>query len=341
MRRVLVLAAIVTALTAHTVAAQSKPACPQMRKVRLGTSVTPPNVIHTPVYVARDLGLFAKRCIDAEIIEFEGGLSATNLAAVAQGKAMASINATAIASGLKARQVWGMAPRLPHAYVVSGDVKMAADLKGKRLSAAGGGVGGFNWVMGREVLKTAGLKPDDVLFVSQGTAGRLPGLLTGQLNGVALHPEDVHLAQQKKPDVRVLVVLAELLPKYFFNAYGVADSILTSDRALVRDTVAALIEANRAIFTQKDKVIPIIVSATKKPAEAVTYAWEQLTKNCVWSVNTGFNRERTEWSIDNAIDNGDIQRDKRPTYDQVVDVRLGEEALALVGGPVKLGACSD
>lgn len=341
MRRVLALAAIVTAVTAHTVAAQTKPACPQMRKIRLGTSVTPPNVVHTPVYVARDLGLFAKRCIDAEIIEFEGGLSATNLAAVAQGKAMASINATAIASGLKAKQVWGMAPRLPHAYVVSGDVKTAAELRGKRLSAAGGGVGGFNWVMGREVLKTAGLKPDDVLFVSQGTAGRLPGLLTGQLNGVALHPEDVHLAQQKKPDVRVLVVLAELLPKYFFNAYGVADSILTSDRALVRDTVASLIEANRAIFTQKDKVIPIIVSATKKPAEAVTYAWEQLTRNCVWSVNTGFNRERTEWSIDNAIDNGDIQREKRPTYDQVVDVKLGEEALALVGGPVKLAGCSD
>ncbi len=341
MRRVLAIAAVLTALTAHTVAAQPKPGCPQMRKVRLGTSVTPPNVIHTPVFVARDLGLFAKRCIDAEIIEFEGGLSATNLAAVAQGKAMASINATAIASGLKAKQVWGMAPRLPQAYVVSGDVKTAADLKGKRLSAAGGGVGSFNWVMGREVLKTAGLKPDDVQFVSQGTAGRLPGLLSGQLNGVALHPEDVHLAQQKKPDVRVLVVLAELMPKYFFNAYGVADSVLAADRALVRDTVAALIEANRAIFTQKDKVIPIMVNATKKPAEAVGYAWGQLTRNCVWSVNTGFNRERTEWSIDNAIDNGDIPREKRPSYDQVVDVKLGEEALALVGGPVKLGACGD
>jgi NitT/TauT family transport system substrate-binding protein len=112
---------------------------------------------------------------------------------------VASINATAISQGLKAKQFWGMAPRLPHGYMVSEEIKTAADLKGKRLSATGGGVGGFNWVMGREVLKTAGLKVEDVQFISQATAGRLPGLLAGQLNAVALHPEDVHLAQKEKP----------------------------------------------------------------------------------------------------------------------------------------------
>ena len=142
--------------SAASVAAQAKPACKEMRKVKLGVSVSPPNVVHTPVYVARTLGIFSKHCIDAEIVEFEGGSSAANLAAVAQGQAVATINATAIAQGLKAKQFWGMAPRLPQAYMVSEEIKTAADLKGKRLSATGGGVGGFNWVMGREVLKTAG-----------------------------------------------------------------------------------------------------------------------------------------------------------------------------------------
>lgn len=336
------LVALLVPLSALAAEAPAKPAaCAKMRKIRLGTSVTPPNVVHTPVYVARDLGLLAKRCLEAEIIEFEGGLSAANVAAVARGEAMNAINTAAIARGLRARQVWGMAPRLPQAYVVSGEIKTAADLKGKRMSAAGGGVGGFAWVMGREVLKTAGLTVDDVQFVSQGTAGRLPGLLTGQLDGVPLHPEDVYLATRKKTDLHVLVKLADTLPKYFFNAYGVADSVLERDRAMVRDVVAALIEANRTIYTQKDKVLPIMAKATKKPADAIAYAWEYLTTSCVWSVNTGFSRERTEWTIQNAIDNGDIPRDKRPRYEDVVDVKLGEEALALVGGPVKVGACSD
>jgi len=322
-------------------AAQTKAACKEMRKIKFGVSVSPPNVVHTPIYVARALGIFAKHCIDAEIVEFEGGASAANLASVVQGQALATINAVAIAQGLKAKQFWGMAPRLPQAYMVSEEIKTAADLKGKRLSATGGGVGGFNWVMGREVLKTAGLKVEDAQFVSSATAGRLPGLLAGQLNGVALHPEDVYLAQQKKPGLRVLVGLAELMPKYFFNAYGAAESILAKDRAMVRDVATSLIEANRVIYNQKEKVMPIIVEATKKPQDAVSFSYDYLVKNCVWSVNTGFSKERTEWSIDNGVENGDIQADKKPTYDQVVEVKLGDEALKAAGGPTKIKGCGD
>ncbi len=336
------LAACAIASDRPPAAAQAaRPACKEMRKVKLGVSVSPPNVVHTPVFVARALGLFANRCIEAEIIEFEGGLSATNLTAVARGDAMAAMNATAIAQGLKAKQIWGMAPRLPQAYVVSEEIKTAADLKGKRLSAAGGGVGSFNWVMGREVLKTAGLRAEDAQFVSQGTAGRLPGLLSGQLSGVALHPEDVFLAQRQKPGVRILVQLSDLMPKYFFNAYGAAESVIARDRGLVRDTVSALIEANRTIYRERQRVVPIMVEATKKSPEAIDFAYGYLTRNCVWSVNTGFSKERTEWSIDNAVENGDIQPDKRPSYEQVVEIKLGEEALAAVGGPTKIGSCSD
>ncbi len=322
-------------------AAQAKAPCKEMRKIKFGISVSPPNVVHTPIYVARSLGIFSKYCIDAEIVEFEGGASAANLAAVTQGQALATINAVAIAQGLKAKQFWGMAPRLPQAYMVSEDVKTAADLKGKRLSATGGGVGGLNWVMGREVLKTAGLTVDDAQFVSSATAGRLPGLIAGQVNGVALHPEDVYLAQKEKPGLHVLVDLAKLMPKYFFNAYGAAESLLAKDRAMVRDVATALIETNRLIFNQKEKVIPIMVEATKKPQEAVSFSYDYLIKNCVWSVNTGFSKERTEWSIQNGIENGDIQADKKPTYEQVVDVKLGAEALKAAGGPTKIRGCSD
>ena len=55
-----------------TAAAQAKAPCKEMRKVKLGVSVSPPNVVHTPVYVAKTLGMFASHCIEAEIVEFEG-----------------------------------------------------------------------------------------------------------------------------------------------------------------------------------------------------------------------------------------------------------------------------
>ncbi len=338
---IIMLAGVGASSNADPAAAQTKAPCKEMRKIKFGVSVSPPNVVHTPIYVARALGIFSKYCIDAEIVEFEGGASAANLAAVTKGQALATINAVAIAQGLNAKQFWGMAPRLPQAYMVSEDIKTAADLKGKRLSATGGGVGGLNWVMGREVLKTAGLTVDDAQFVSSATAGRLPGLIAGQVNGVALHPEDVYLAQKQKPGLHVLVDLAKLMPKYFFNAYGAADSLLVKDRAMVRDVATALIEANRAIFNQKEKVIPIMVEATKKPQDAVSFSYDYLIKNCVWSVNTGFSRDRTEWSIQNGIENGDIPPDKKPTYDQIVDVKLGQEALKAAGGPTKIRGCAD
>ena len=234
-----------------------------------------------------------------------------------------------------------MAPKLPQAYMVAENVKTAADLKGKRLSAAGGGVGSFNWVMGREILKTAGLTVDDVQFISQGTAGRLPGLVSGQLDGVALHPEDVYLAQKQKPGLHVLVNLSELLPLYFFNAYGVSDDFLAKDRDLVRDTVASMIEANRAIYQDKARVVPIMMQATEKPQDAVESAYDFLTKNCIWSVNTGYKPERTAWTVDLAVSNGDIPSDKKPSYEQVVAQSLGDEALAAAGGPTTINGCSD
>ena len=314
----------------------------QLRKLTVGIAVSPPNVVLATPFVARGLGLFAKHCIDANLVQFEGGLSQTSLTAVAQGAAIGPLNESAIGAGLKGKQVWGLAAKLPHSYVVAESIKTAADLKGKRLSAAGGGVGSFNWVMGREVLKSAGLTVDDVQFISQATAGRLPGLVAGQLDGVALHPEDTFLAQKQKPGTHVLVNMFELLPLYFYNAFGASDDFIASDRALVRDAVEAMIEANRTIYSDKATVLPILVQATEKPQEAVEFAYDFLTKHCVWSVNTGYNPERTAWTVDLAVSNGDIPADKpKPTFDQIVAKSVGDEALAAVGGPTTINGCSD
>jgi hypothetical protein len=125
-----------------------------------------------------------------------------------------------------------------------------------------------------------------------------------------------------------------------FNAYGASTDWIAKDRPLLRDTVAAMIEANRAIYRDKDKVVPVMVEATKKPKDAVEYAWEIETKNCVWSVNDGYSKQRTQWTIDNDVANGFIQADKKPTVDQVIDEKLSADALKTVGGRVTIGKCN-
>ena len=88
-----------------------------------------------------------------------------------------------------------------------------------------------------------------------------------------------------------------------------------------------MIEANRAVYRDRDKVVPIIMEATQKPKDAVEYAIDVLTKNCVWSVNEGFDPKRTAWSIDNSVSNGDIDAAKKPSVEQVANVKLASEAV--------------
>jgi ABC-type nitrate/sulfonate/bicarbonate transport system substrate-binding protein len=321
--------------------AQTAPNCPTMRKINVGVSVAPPNVVHTSPYVAKALGYFAKRCIEANIVQFEGGQSQTSNVAAAQGTVIVSVNDVSIGRGLKVQQIWGLAPRMPQAYMVQEGITTAAQLKGKRLSATGGGVGSFNWRMGREVLKSAGLTEADAQFIPSPTAGRLPGLIANQIDGVALHPEDVYLARKQKPTLNLLVQLVELMPNYMFNAYGASTEWIARDRPLLRDTVAAMIEANRTSYRERDKVVPIIMEATTKSKEAVEYALEVLAKNCVWSVNDGFDPKRTQWSIDNSAANGDIEPDKKPTVEQVANIALAKEAVEVAGGRVTIGECTE
>jgi NitT/TauT family transport system substrate-binding protein len=316
--------------------------CPNgLRKISVGVSVTPPNVVHTTPHVAKALGLFAKHCIDANILQFDGGQSPAALAAVAQGSAIANVTDVAVARSNKVTQIWGFAPRMPQSYTVSESVKTFADLKGKKLSAAGGGVGGYQWRMGREALRKGGLGVDAVQFIAGATAGRLAGVVTGIIDGVALHPEDAYLAIKEKPGVHVLVEISDLVPNFVYNIYGVNTDWLARDRTLLRDTIAAMIEANRAIYRDKDKVIPIMVQATEKPRDAVEYAWDKNTKNCVWGVNAGFNAQRTQWTVDNNVEVGDIDAAHKPTVEQVFNLKFAKEAVDAAGGPVTIGNCTE
>ena len=296
------------------------------------------------IWMADAAGFYEAAGIKLEIINMNGGsrgaaeLAAGRIDAMHVGlSSVVQLNRT----GGDLRIVASLANVIRFTFFSGPDVKTAADLKGKKLSATGGGVGGFNWRMGREVLKTAGLTVDDAQFIASATAGRLPGLIAGQIDAVALHPEDVYLAKKQKPTLNLLVQLVELMPNYMFNAYGASLDWIGRDRALLRDAAAAMIEANRTMYTDRAKVVPSIEKATDKPKEAVEYAIDVLTKNCVWSINGGLNPKRTQWSIDNSAENGDIDKDKKPSPEQVANFALAKEAVDAAGGPVSIGNCKD
>ena len=232
-------------------ATHQAPNCPTMRKINVGVAVAPPNVVHTAPYVAKALGFFAKRCIDANIVQFEGGQSQT--ANVAVGAGLRHHQRQRRAGRPRHEGAADLGPRAAHAAGLHGAGRHHQTAEISRASgcpppAAASAASTGAWAA-RCCARPASTS-SDAQFIPSPTAGRLPGLIANQVDAVALHPEDVFLAQRQKPSLNLLVQLAELMPLYMFNAYGASLAWIERDRPLLRDTVAAMIEANRTMYRE-------------------------------------------------------------------------------------------
>jgi len=84
-----------------------------------------------------------------------------------------------------------------------------------------------------------------------------------------------------------------------------------------------------------------MVKATQKPQDAVEFAWDSLTKSCIWGVNEGFDPKRTEFTVNMDVAAGDIEAARKPGFDQVVDMSVAREAVEAAGGRVTIGNCKD
>ena len=51
--------------------------------------------------------------------------------------------------------------------------------------------------------------------------------------------------------------------------------------------------------------------------------------------------ERTQWTIDNNVESGYVEAARKPTVEQVSDMKLAGEAVEKAGGRVTIGNCKD
>jgi ABC-type nitrate/sulfonate/bicarbonate transport system substrate-binding protein len=158
------------------------------RKIVFGVPVTPPNVVHLPPYIAKEMGYFNDLNIDVELVTFEGGTQ-TLRGSVAGGLDITgtssdpAIIAAARNAGTKVLGTYSH--KLSQSMLVQSDIKSCKDLKGRKIGIQE--VGAFNEVMSRAVMASCGLTPKDVEYVPVSTKGRVAGLLSGQIDTAILH----------------------------------------------------------------------------------------------------------------------------------------------------------
>lgn len=329
-RSLVILALILLWLWCAQAGAQSK------RKVVFGVPVTPPNVVHIPPYIAKELGFFAENNIEVELVTFEGGTQ-TLRGSVAGGLDITGTSSDpaiiAAAKGAGTKVLGTYSHKLSQSMLVQGDIKNCKDLKGRKIGIQE--VGAFNEVMSRAVLASCGLTPKDVQYVPVSTKGRVPGLLANQIDTAILHVDQAIVAKKKKPELNILVNLWEPLPKWLYAAYIAPEKEIAANRQLYIDLMAALVKANRFIYNNKAKTVEIATKYTQQDSDAVTQTYDILANAGAWPVNDGLPKDMVEWTINKQVELGSIKAEDKPSYEKLIDVSIIQAALAKVGGRLK------
>jgi NitT/TauT family transport system substrate-binding protein len=324
-----------TAPPAATGPVATAPAAPPAEKLalRFGGAVTPPSLVHLPPYVAKAMGFFDEVGLDVTMVSFDGGLGALRAANAGVDVAASSSDPlfAAVQNGVPMQAIGSYAARLSVVMMAAPQVATPRQLKGHKIGIQE--MGALNHVMSLLVLQEAGLSSSDVQWVNISTANRVGSIVQGQTDAAVLHIDQYHAALAAHPELAVMARLWEVAPDWWYAAFVASqDTIRTKREALVR-FMTAVIKAQRFMYANPEQTKRIAVQETKIPAAAVDAAYDDLVRGGVWSVNDGLPRQALENTLRKEAELGVVNPGNLPTYEQLVDRSIADEAVQRNGGP--------
>lgn len=331
MRRFYGLAALAAALTLASAGAQAQ------EKVVIGLPTSPPNVVHMPVVIAKDLGLYKKAGLDVETVSLGDGTKVYRALLAGNidfGLTPGAPTIIGRANGATVKALSANLPKFEASMIVRANVKTMADLKGKRIGIQE--PGGFADILSRSVLRAAKIDPKEVNFVSIASED-VPALVANQVDTAILHVEQEMLAKSKVPDLHAVGRMWELQPKTLYTFLSATEKTLKSKPDVTEKVVAATMEATRIMYSDKARVLPIMVKETGYPEKIISETYDFLVKNCIWDGNSGLSKERIDFTANLMTKVGNIKEGKTPSYDDVVDASFAKKAIEKMGewkGPV-------
>jgi ABC-type nitrate/sulfonate/bicarbonate transport system substrate-binding protein len=307
------------------------------QKVVIGIPTSPPNIVHMPVIVAKELGLYKKAGLDVEIVSLGDGVKVYRALLAGNIDMGLTPGAPTIIGRSNGATVKGLSANLPKfeaSMIVRANVKTMEDLKGKRIGIQE--PGGFADLLSRSVLRAAKIDPKDVNFVSIASED-VPALVADQVDTAILHVEQEMLAKSKVPDLHAIGRMWELQPKTLYTFLSATEKTMKEKAAMVQAIVTANVEATRIMYQDKAKIMPILVKQTGYPEKILSESFDFMVTNCIWDANTGLSPERINFTAELMTKIGNIKPGKTPTYDDIVDTSFAKKAIEQLGewkGPI-------
>ena len=302
------------------------------RRLVIGMPVTPPNLPHVGVYIAKELGYFDEQGINVELTAFESGVQSLR-GGVAGGLDIVGASSepiiTVISRGAKMRSIFSYAHKLTVVMAAQESIRRPADLRGKNLGIQD--VGAFREVMTRAVLHSAGLTPQDVNYVPVASAGYISALISNKIDTAILHIDQAYMARAKKASLHPLVPLWEVMPNYWYGTFSTNEELLRKEPDLLARAVAAIIKAHRFMYREKERTLDLASKHTGYPKEVLSPAYDALAAAKVWPVNDGMPAEMVEVTINKMVEIGLLKENEKPKAEQVVARGPANSALAKLG----------
>src|SRR6188474_2315573 len=203
-------------------------------KITIGIPTSPPNIVHMPAIVAKELGLYKKAGLDVDIVSLGDGVKVYRALLAGNIEFGLTPGAPTIigrSNGAAVKALSANLPKFEASMVVRAEIKTMADLKGKRIGIQE--PGGFADLLSRSVLRAAKIDPKEVNFVTIATED-VPALVANQVDTAILHVEQEMIAKSKIPTLHAIARLWEIQPDNLYSVMAVTEKLLQDKRAAAK-----------------------------------------------------------------------------------------------------------
>ena len=184
------------------------------------------------------------------------------------------------------------------------------------------------------IMRKYGVDPDKVNFQQAGgTPERLQAVVSGVADATLIGTSFALQAAAKYPNVHILTTVPKEFPGMGFS-YVMATTKALSDPAKKKAMEAyveqSVIRGSRFVMDNPEEAVKILLKRVPSlDPEIAKQAVADLSRDKVWGVNGGLEREVTDFTIKFTLDSKMIPNPV--TYEQVVDPSLVNSALARTG----------
>lgn len=319
---------------APTGTAPATPPSQPFPKLTVGTPGIPPVISSLLPYIADKKGFYKAFGVDVTVKSFKTGTDATRALSTGQIDASIMPPAQQIALVSKGIGLVGFqGQEKPDWTIVSADssITSCAQLKGKSLGVDA--IGGIRYIALIQMLRTCNLTIKDVHpLVFPGNANP-QAMIAGQLKTSVLHlNEVVDVEQQSGKKLTTVMTMAQAVPNTMYEVFGALKSKVAANRdAYVRYVAAQIATLNWMFNPANADEVAQLGTVVGNTAAVMKDAMAQYQALGFWSLtDDGMPQTNMDTMVASQVAAGNVAKNKAPTYAQLVDPTIYQDAQKLV-----------